>query len=216
MAELPANPMSVELTVSHRMLWWQTVADDDMPEHWQVSADVWPLDVCPAEHRHVADVQLVVADLHGDRNLLDAMELGEWAIEFIAETVLDLAAGTLLPDLDQRIGAGPPRMVIVCWFELAQAWRGHGLAAPLVAAALERFSNNARLAVCRLSPADFVSRGLDRVSAELSCLRIGALLEGIGFFRWNGVHVVDLKNQGLIDASLGPLERWGPYSDPDQ
>lgn len=213
MADLPANPMSVELTVSHRLLWWQTVADDDLPEHWRVSADVWNLDVCASENRHVADMTLAVADLDSERNLLDSIELGEWALEFIAETVIDLADGTLVPELDEQISEGPPRMVIMCWFELAEAWRGHGLAAPLIAAALERFSNNARLAVCRISPGDFRSRGQDRVSAELTCLRLGSLLERIGFFLWNGVYVVDLKNQDLIDASLGPLERWGPYSD---
>jgi hypothetical protein len=205
--------MSVELTVSHRLLWWQTVADDDLPEHWRVSADVWDLDVCAPENRHVADMTLAVADLDSERNLLDSIELGEWALEFIAETVIDLADGTLVPELDEQISDGPPRMVIMCWFELAEAWRGHGLAAPLIAAALERFSNNARLAVCRISPGDFRSRGQDRVSAELTCLRLGSLLERIGFFLWNGVYVVDLKNQDLIDASLGPLERWGPYSD---
>lgn len=213
MAELPANPMSVELSVTHRMLWWQTVTDDDMPEHWRVSADVWDLDACADEDRHVADVQLAVADLNCDRNLLDSLELGEWTLEFIAETVIDLADGTLVPDLDARIGAGPPRMVIVCWFELAERWRGHGLAAPLLASALERFSNSARLAVCRISPADLLHRNPDRVSAELSCVRLGALLERIGFFRWNGVYVVDLKNRELIDASFDPLQRWGPYSD---
>ncbi|WP_157574837.1 hypothetical protein [Jiangella muralis] len=213
MADLPANPMSVELTVRHRMLWWQTMADDDLPEHWEVSADVWDLDVCDPRYRHVSDIKLAVADLDGERNLLDSIELGEWALEFIAETIIDLADGTLVPELDARVGEGPSRMVIVGWFEVAEAWRGHGLAAPLIAAALERFSNNARLAVCRLSPADFRSRGQDRVAAELTCLRLGALLERIGFFLWNGVYVVDLKNQDLIDASLGPLERWGPYSD---
>lgn len=213
MSDLPANPMSVELTVTHRMLWWQTVEDDDLPEHWKVSADVWPLDVCAPEHRHVADVQLAVADLNGDRNLLDSIELGEWALEFIAETVIDLADGTLLPELDEQIGEGPPRMVILSWFELAEAWRGYGLAGPLIASALERFAQNARLAVCRLSPADFLGQTPDRVSAELTCLRLGSLLERIGFFLWHGVYVVDLKNRDLIDSSLGPLERWGPYSD---
>ncbi|WP_152690693.1 hypothetical protein [Jiangella alkaliphila] len=213
MADLPANPMSVELTVSHRLLWWQTMSDDDLPEHWHVSADVWDLDVCPPGSRHVADIELAVADLDSERNLLDSIELGEWALEFIAETILDLADGTLVPELDEKIGAGPPRMVIVRWFELAEAWRGHGLAAPFIAAALERFSSNARLAVCRISPGDFSSRGQDRISAELTCLRLGSLLERIGFFQWNGVYVVDLQNQELTDASLGPLERWGPYSD---
>lgn len=216
MADLPANPMSIELSLTHRMLWWQTVDEDDLPEHWHVSADVWTLDVCPPEHRHVGDFALAVADLNGDRNLLDSVDLGEWALEFIAETVIDLAEGTLVADLDEQISEGLPRMVILRRFELAAAWRGHGLAAPLVAAALGRFSTTARLAVCRLSPADFLGAANDRVSAELTCLRLGALLERIGFYLWRGVYVVDLRNPALTDASFESLERWGPYNDPGQ
>ena len=216
MSDLPANPMSIELSVMHRMLWWQTVEEDDLPEHWQVSADVWGLDVCRSDHRHVGDISLAVADLNCDRNLLDSIELGEWALEFIAETVIDLADGTLVPELDAQISDGLPRMVILCSFELAEAWRGFGLAGPLIASALERFAHTARLAVCRISPADFLAEAPDRVSAELACLRLGALLERIGFYLWHGVYVVDLRNSELIDASLGPLERWGPYSDQEQ
>ncbi|PZF82958.1 hypothetical protein C1I92_14325 [Jiangella anatolica] len=208
--------MSIELSVTHRMLWWQTVEEDDLPEHWQVSADVWSLDMCPPEHRHVADFSIAVADLNGDRNLLDSIELGEWALEFIAETVIDLSAGTLLPELDQQISDGLPRMVILRRFELAPAWRGFGLAGPLIAAALERFATTARLAVCRFSPADFYAVSAGRVEAELTCLRLGALLERIGFYLWRGVYVVDLRNPTLTDASFEPLERWGPYSDPSQ
>lgn len=217
MADLPANPMSIELSVTHRMLWWQTVEEDDLPEHWHVSADVWNLDLCRPEHRHVGDFSLAVADLDGDRNLLDSVELGEWALEFIAETVLDLSEGTLVAELDDQIGVGQPRMVILRRFELARAWRGFGLAGPLIAAALERFAATARLAVCRISPADFIEeQGGDRVSAELACLRLGALLERIGFYLWRGVYVIDLHDPALTDASLEPLERWGPYTDPDQ
>ncbi|MBB5791645.1 hypothetical protein [Jiangella mangrovi] len=216
MADLPANPMSIELSVTHRMLWWQTVDEDDLPEHWHVSADVWNLDLCRPEHRHVGDFSLAVADLNGDRNLLDSVELGEWALEFIAETVLDLAEGTLVAELDDQISDGLPRMVILRRFELAPAWRGFGLAGPLIAASLERFAATARLAVCRISPADFFGVAGDRVSAELTCLRLGALLERIGFYLWRGVYVVDLRNTALTDASLEPLERWGPYSDLDQ
>jgi hypothetical protein len=209
--------MSIELTVKHRQLWWQTTEDEEQPEHWEVSADIWDLDVCSPESRHVGDFSLAVADLNDDGNLLDSIELGEWALEFIAETVLDFADGSLLPELDAQISDGVPRMLILRRFELAEAWRGHGLAGPLIAAALERFSHTARLAVCRISPADFVKECPDRVSAELTCLRLGNLLENIGFYQWKGVHVVDLRSPTLIDARMEPLERWGPYSgDSDQ
>lgn len=213
MHDLPANPMSIELTIAHRQLWWQPSEEDDQPESWDVWARVWAREVCPPEQRHVGKISLSVADLGRDRNLLDSIELGDWSVEFIAETVLDLAEGTLVPELDEQISEGTPRMVILSWIELAQAWRGHGLAGPLTAAALERFSRTARLAVCRISPADFMPDYPDRFAAELATVRLGGMLEQIGFFLWKGVYVIDLRDQALIDASLALLERWGPYSD---
>ena len=207
---LPANPMSIELTITHRRLWWQTNDEDHSPEHWDVSADVWNLDLCRMEHRHVADISLAVADLHRDRHLMDSLVLGEWALEFIAETVVDLADGKLNPELDSQISPGTPRMVILRQFELANVWRGHGLGSALVAAALDAFSATARLAVCRISPTDFADQTADRISAELASVRMGALLERVGFRIWRGVHFVDLRNPALVDARMGSFERWLP------
>ncbi|TDD64770.1 hypothetical protein E1262_27155 [Jiangella aurantiaca] len=213
MADLPVNPMSIALTVSHRMLWWQTMDEDDNPAHWRVSADVDPQACCPVEYRHVGDCSLLVADLDPTRNMLDSVELDEWDLEFIGETVLDLADGTLVPALDQQIVEGPPQMVILTHFELAAPWRGHGLAAPLIAATLARFAPTARLAVCRISPARFLAQHADRLAAELASVRLGALLERIGFFLWRDVYVVDLRNDDLTDAGLALLQRWVPQDD---
>ncbi|NDL61088.1 hypothetical protein [Phytoactinopolyspora mesophila] len=210
MVELPANPLAIELSLTNQELWWQTKDDSDGVEYWRASADVWGLDPCPPDRRHVGLFRLAVVELNPERNLLDSLEVGEWEFEYIAETVLNLNDGTLVPELDAQISNGMQRMVILCGFELAEVWRGHGLAAPLIGATLGRFSETARLAVCRISPADFNGECPDRISAELTALRLGALLERVGFFLWKGVYVVDLNDRALADAGFGLFRQWGP------
>lgn len=211
--DLPANPLSIELTVSHRRFWWQIDDEDEQPEQWQVSADVSESDFCPDELRHVGDISLVIADLSWERNILDYLVLTEWALEFIAETVIDPAEGKLHPDLDAEIAPGPPRMVIPRRVELLESWRGHGLGAALLAGALRILAPDARIAACRVSPLDFPVPG-DRVAAELASIRAGAMLEGIGFRRWHGVHVVGLRHPALLDARMALLDRWWPDAQP--
>ncbi|GAB3585112.1 hypothetical protein GCM10027445_62130 [Amycolatopsis endophytica] len=213
--DLPANPLSIELTLTHRRFWWQIDDEDEQPEQWDASADVSELDVCPDDLRHVGDIALVIADLTKERNLLDSVVLGEWALEFIAETVMDPDQGKLHPELDARISQGPPRMVILRRIDLTEPWRGHGLGAALIASALRILSPNARLAACRVSPLDFTVPGADRITAELSSLRAGAMLESIGFHRWRGVHLVDLRNPTLVDARMDLLDQWWPGQDED-
>lgn len=213
--DLPASPLSISLTISHRRLWWQIDDEDHMPERWDVSADVWELGSCPVGSRHVGKISIVIADLRRERNLLDSVELGEWALEFIAETVIDPAKGLLHPELDAQIGPGAARMLIMREFSLTEPWRGHGLGASLVAGALRTLAPGARLAACRVSPLDFADVAPDRLTAELASVRIGAMLEGIGFHRWRGVHVVDLRNPALLDVRMGLLEgRWPRWQDP--
>jgi len=208
-SELPGNPLSIELTVSHRRLFWHTDEGDDYPERWNASADIWSLDASREGHRHVGDIEFVIADLVAERNLLDSVSLGEWALEFLAETVLD-PSGRLHPELDAETSAGPSRMVILRRVVVAEPWRGHGLAGALIAGALRILAPTARLAVCRVSPLDFTRTHPDRVSAELASVRAGALLERIGFRRWREAHVVDLKNPELLDARMDLLSRWWP------
>ncbi|KAA9164929.1 hypothetical protein FPZ12_006650 [Amycolatopsis acidicola] len=210
--DLPANPLSIELTLSHRRFWWQIDDEDEQPEQWQVSADVSALDLCPDELRHVGDISLVIADLTKERNLLDSVVLGEWALEFIAETVIDPDEGKLHPELDAEMRPGPPRMVILRRIELHEAWRGHGLGPSLIASALRILAPDARVGACRVSPLDFPCPG-DRVAAELASVRAGAMLERIGFHRWRGVHVVDLRDPALLDARMDILDQWWPQSD---
>ncbi|MQA09896.1 MAG: hypothetical protein GEU98_15355 [Pseudonocardiaceae bacterium] len=204
---MPAKPMSIELNFRHRRLWWRLDDDDHRPERWEVSADVWYLDHCPAEARHVGDISIVIADLTRERNLLDSAEL-EWALEFIAETVIDTANGGLHPELDKTISPGQPRMLVLRHIELTPPWRGYGLAGPLLASALLTLGQSARLAACRVSPLEFGSICPDRVSAELASVRMGRMLERIGFQRWRGVHVVDLRQLALRDAGFELLESW--------
>ncbi|WP_146771123.1 hypothetical protein [Prauserella muralis] len=209
-ADLPANPLSIRLSIKHERLWWHIDDEDHLPERWEVSADVWAGEGCPDHVRHVADISLVIADLRRERNLLDSVALGEWALEYIAETVLDSSDGRLHPDLDAQISDGAPRMVILRDVRLAPHWRGHGLAAPLIAGTLRTLAHSTRLAACRVSPADFRAACPDRISAELASVRMAAMLERIGFYPWRGVHVLDLRNPSLLEARMSLLDNWGP------
>ncbi|WP_034267034.1 hypothetical protein [Haloechinothrix halophila] len=207
MKQLPANPLSINLTFEHERLWWQTDDEDHMPERWSVSADV-AVTRCAPKNRHVADFSLVIADLHRERNLLDAPDLGDWAMEFIAETLIDPAQGKLHPDLDDKITPGVARMVIVRHVVLTPPWQGHGLGGALLAGALRALAPGARLAVARVSPLDFLSSSPDKISAELASIRFGALLERIGFKQWREVHFVDLQHPQLLDARMEMFEQY--------
>ncbi|MFD4191840.1 hypothetical protein [Amycolatopsis thermoflava] len=214
--DLLANPLSIELALTHRRFWWQIDDEDEQPERWEAIAEVSGLDLCPEEHRRVGNVSLVIADLTTEQNLLDSAVLGEWALEFIAETVMDPARGTLHPELSSGISPGPPRMVILRRLFLTESWRGHGLGAALVASALRILSPNARLAACRVSPLAFISDKPDRVSAELASVRMAKMLEGVGFRCWRGVHVIDLRDPVLLEARMDVLSQWWPQPDRDE
>ncbi|HJQ46588.1 MAG TPA: hypothetical protein VJ870_09745 [Amycolatopsis sp.] len=215
MNEPPGNPLSIELTVSHRRLFWHSADEDDYPERWDASADVSLPKAYADADRHVADIRFLIADLTGERNLLDSLGPGEWAVEFLAETVLD-RAGRLRPELGAAISTGPPRMAILRHVVVAERWRGRGLAAGLIAGALRILAPAARLAVCRVSAADFARTHPDRMSAELAGVRAGLMLERIGFRRWHGAHVIDLRNPDLRDARLESLDQWWPRAGDDQ
>ncbi|MFF5987591.1 hypothetical protein [Prauserella flavalba] len=210
--DLPANPLSIELTLRHRRLWWHTEEQDEDPERWDVSADVWRLDVCPDDLRHVGDMAFAAADLFRDRDLLEAAALGRWVQDFLVEAVA-LDERRLHPELGEWIGPGPERFVIVRRVEITPDWRGHGMGAALLAGALRAMSRSARLAVCSPAPSDFAGEGVDATGAELDAARAGAALERIGFWRWRGVYVVDLREQALLDARKDLTDRWWPDGD---
>lgn len=200
--------MSIELTLMHRRSWWHVSSSDHQPEHWEVSADVWDLDICPDSLRHVGDFSLAVVDLRRESALLDSTVLGQWGLDFVSEAVIDHAEGRLHPELETLISPGVPRLVILRRLELTEPWRGYGLGAPLVASALEVFAPTARLAACRVSPHDASHSCPDRESAELFSARVVTLLGGIGFRAWRGAHVIDLRDPTLVDARTEPLRRW--------
>ncbi|WP_184828564.1 hypothetical protein [Jiangella mangrovi] len=208
--------MSVELTVLQRRAWWQP--DDELrPEAWEVTAAVSELGLCAPEVRHVADLSVTVADLRRGRVALDAVVLGEWAPGFLAH-VVDDDGGRLLPELEAWVGDGPPRVVVVRRYELAAAWRGHGLGPVLLAGALGAFLPLARLAAFRVAraapavPGRPHTTGLGRAArervAERRRARRTAVLEELGFRLWDGVHVADLRSPALADTRQGALERW--------
>jgi hypothetical protein len=206
---LPANPLSIELTLSYRRSWWQ--AGGGEPERWSVSADLWDLDLCADDERHVADLDLTVVNYARESEPRDSAVLDEWVPSFVQAAMADSESGRLHPELEARISAGPARMAVLGWIEVAEPWSGHGFAAALAASTLRMLGPAARLGVCRVTPAEVADRReMDEVSAELASARLGEMLNRAGFFCWRGTHVVDLRSPGLLEAGAELLRRWWP------
>lgn len=212
-SDLPANPLSIELTVARRTLWWRAGEGDDLPERWRVSADVSQLTPCPEVLRHVGDLSLAIADVRRDEGVVDSLRTGDPAVDLAVETVIDHDLGCLHPELEERVSQGMPRWVMLRKIALAQPWRGQGLGEALISGALQALARQARVAVCRISAAEFADVCPDPIAAELASVRVAEMLERLGFFRWHGLHVVDLKDPALLSARRRFVERWLPYVD---
>ncbi|TNC22246.1 hypothetical protein [Amycolatopsis alkalitolerans] len=208
--DLPANPLAIQLTAVHERLWWQLERADEQPERWDVSANIWGLEDTDREARHVGDISLALADLTMERTLIDASVLGDWATEFIDALVADPTRGTLHPDLERQVNPGPPHLVVVRRISITRPWRGYGLGAALTASALLLFARYARLAACHVSPENFAGTGHDPVSADLASVRIGGMLESMGFHHWNGAYVLDLRNPSLLETRRRVITQWWP------
>jgi GNAT superfamily N-acetyltransferase len=199
---LPANPLSIELTLSHRRFWWQIDDEDEQPEQWTASADVCGQARCPTHLRHVGEISVAIAGLDTPRTILDAVVLGEWAEDFLAAAVSDPTRAGLGPELADKFCPGPPRVVILRRIGLAEPWRGHGLGAGLIASTLRILAPVARFAACQVTLGDVTPPGTEPVAAEFAAARLRAMLERIGFWRWRGVHLVDLHAAALYDARM--------------
>lgn len=203
--DLPADPLSIRLRISREGLWWQIDGDPEQPERWTVTATA---ETAVHEARRVGDISLAIAALTADHDLFDAAVLGGWVPDFLADAVADPGHGTLLPELEERISPGPPHLVVLRRVTISEPWRGHGLGAALMAGALCVFARYARFAASHVSSAVFSAPGQDHLSAELASLRVGRMLESIGFRRWRDVHILDLRNPSLLDARSPLLDRW--------
>jgi len=194
----PWKPTAIELTTTNRVYWWQVGDVDDRPERWRVDLDVRDNGAapCPQPVRRVGVIELAVAELAEDPQLFRPAAAGSWAREFLAEALTQPGSGVLVDELAQLLAPGPARVVLLRHVYLHDTWRGCGLAAPLVSAALHRFAPMARLAACRVGAADIAELmpGLTRAENEEVALHAARLLERAGFFTWNGVHLVGLHD----------------------
>ncbi|TNC22248.1 hypothetical protein [Amycolatopsis alkalitolerans] len=203
--DLPADPLSIQLRISREGLWWQIDGDPEQPERWAVTAVA---ETAAHEARHVADISLAIAAVRADHDLFDATVLGGWALDFLADAVADPRDGTLVQELEERISPGPPHLIVLRRIAIIESWRGHGLGAALLAGALCVFARYTRFAASHVSPTAFRAPGQDDLSAELAGLRVGRMLETIGFRRWRDVHILDLRNPSLLDVRNRLLDQW--------
>jgi len=194
----PWWPTAIALTTTNRVLWWQVGDADERPERWTVHIDVTDNGAtrCSDEVHRVGVIELAVAELAADPQLLHPAAAGSWAPGFLAEALTQPGSGVLVDELDRLLAPGPARVVLLRSVFLHEAWRGCGLAPALLSAALRRFSAMARLAACRVDPTDVaeLAPGLTRAEAEEIAQRAGWLLERSGFVPWNGVHLVGLHD----------------------
>lgn len=201
---LPVTPLAIELSIRRRTLWWEP---GDGAQPWQISADVNQLLPCGEAFRHVADLAVDVVDLRhpGASDDHDA-----WATRYAIECVADRRTGRLHPDLEERIGPGVPRSVVLRSVLVAEPWRGQRLAELLLASMLRFWARSARLALCRVVPEDFAGQCPDPLAAELAAMRMVALLERLGFFPWRGLYVGDLASSALRATCDRVIQLWWP------
>jgi hypothetical protein len=206
---LPANPLSIELTMTNRRLWWPD-GDEGQPETWDVSADVWDLDLCIDEERHVADIGLAIVNLTRPVDQLDALSIGEGMQEFLNAAVDEPLTGRLHPDLEDTISPGPPRLAVLRTVHITEPWQGNGFAPVLVAGTLSALRPMARLAACRTHWEAFLPYAGDEISADLTAARARTALEPIGFYPWHDVHILDLTSPRLSEARKEYLDKLWP------
>lgn len=84
-------------------------------------------------------------------------------------------------ELEASISKGVARMVIVRDFELVEAWRGHGLGAPLIAGALRSLARSSRRPVARGRGQEALSRWRGAVSMSSRARR--ALISWVSALR---------------------------------
>ncbi|WP_046771883.1 hypothetical protein [Jiangella alkaliphila] len=200
MPDPPADPSAVALTVCQRGPAW----DAPRTQRWHANADAEG--ECDERVRHVGDITAWLAWPDPVRVDPLPVELG-----FVLQTAFEASTGRLNPELDELIGSPTAdrtsAVLIITECELAPPWRGMDLAGLMMSATVERFRSWARLAACRISPAQF---GGGRAEAETAAARAGAILERYGWQRWRGLHVIDTQSDALVDATLGVMMRGDP------
>lgn len=189
-----------------------TSPDQDHPDRWIVRAEV-PLPQCPPTLRHVGHIELALVDLRLDAQR--AADAAEWAPAFLGHAV-GHTDGTLLDELEDLIPPGPDRLLIVRRMYIEDAWRGCGLAGPLLTAALHRTppGRAARLAASRIEPRDICAQipGLVPAEARYAALRTRRLLARAGFWHWHGAYLTALPDpnhpQPLAHQTSGRPPAW--------
>src|SRR3981081_4362612 len=99
----PWTPTAISLTFAPEGYWWQTDERDHRAQRWAISADVRHPADCPDEIRHVGRVELAVAELTEEPPLLDVIDTGKWALDFLDQTVIDRTTGTFVTDLEYLV-----------------------------------------------------------------------------------------------------------------
>lgn len=178
------------------------------PRRWEVAVEIDPRQ-SGGRDTHIGDVWADQVDLRTPPTLLEALALGQWAPTWFDEAMPDPASGRLHPELEDRVQPGPPSLLMLRRVSLSREWRGHRLAAPLLAGALRALADAglARAAIAHIAPIHCmeVNRNYpfeitDIPTAAKVVDRLTSVLTSLGFTDWQGTLIADLTNPQLLDT----------------
>lgn len=169
-------------------------------ERWQARAAIASDGAAPSD---VGTVAVLALDLLRCDDPWGALDASNDDIAHIGDTVFDEMTGQLSEALDSRLARRGSRVLVLDRVELAPAWRGHNIAALLVAETLDRLRADVRVALCLPGPLQQQSSAQEE--DETSLRRMQRVWSQVGFSEFrDGVWLLE-PNQGQLDEHLSAL-----------
>ncbi|HEX5511727.1 MAG TPA: hypothetical protein VFX41_08425 [Actinomycetales bacterium] len=188
--------------VTLRFVTERPLSERDGIERWSVEAFV--ADGGGRDSGSLAGLNLVVVDLLRSVDPWAALDSSNDDLAHIGDTVFDMNTGQLSEALDSRIPPSGNRLLILDRVELQPDWRGHNVAALLVAECLDQLRTGCRVALCLPAPLERRAEESDE-EYQASVERMRHVWSQVGFrpFR-DGVWLLE-PNSGALDESLRNL-----------
>jgi GNAT superfamily N-acetyltransferase len=171
-------------------------------EQWRVNASVPGVD---GADRAVGTLSVVALDLVACDDPWGALDSSNEDISHIGDVVFDEMTGQLSPELDARLAHTGERVLVIDRVELEPDWRGHGVAALLLAETLDRMRAGVRAAVCLPAPLHRTGEAQD--SYETGLRRMQQVWQEVGFEQFReGVWLLE-PNAGFWRQRLTALRQ---------
>jgi GNAT superfamily N-acetyltransferase len=160
-------------------------------ERWVVRATVSPAEAAGVgAGAAVGRIEVLAVDLAGCPDPWGELDASNDAVAHIGETVFDVNTGQLAEGFDTRLRRRGDRVLVLDYVELEPAWRGHNVAALLVAECLDRLRADCRVVVCLPGPLERPDLG--DVDYEEAVRRVRGVWSQVGFVPYrDGVWFLD-------------------------